>query len=97
MFFSMYPKNDLNVHDITSTKLKFVLSTNSSTRTFFFFPALILVVISMKLLSFGDDPLQGSDLKVSPPRGLPKITPQSSKRRPGLNKFTSPNFLVVIS
>ena len=31
---SFYPKNDLNVHDITSTKLKFVLSTNSSTRIF---------------------------------------------------------------
>ena len=29
----IYPKNDLNVHDIISTKLKFVLSTNSSTRT----------------------------------------------------------------
>lgn len=43
-FFTMYPKNDLNVHDITSTKLKFVLSTNSSTRTFFFL---------IDLLSFG--------------------------------------------
>jgi hypothetical protein len=28
----VYPRNDLNVHDIASTKLKFVLSTNSSTR-----------------------------------------------------------------
>ena len=33
-FHVLYPKNDLNVHDITSTKLKFVLSTNSSTRIF---------------------------------------------------------------
>jgi hypothetical protein len=39
----LYPKNDLNVHDITSTKLKFVLSTNSSTRTI-----LKLVKISVK-------------------------------------------------
>ena len=29
-----YPRNDLNVHDITSAKLKFALSTNSSTRIF---------------------------------------------------------------
>ena len=27
-----YPRNDLNVHDITSIKLKLILSTNSSTR-----------------------------------------------------------------
>jgi hypothetical protein len=27
-----YPKNDLNVYDIISEKLKFSLSTNSSTR-----------------------------------------------------------------
>ena len=28
-----YPKEDLNLYDVISTKLKFVLSTNSSTRT----------------------------------------------------------------
>src|SRR5271154_1750483 len=31
-----YPRNDLNVHDIKPAKLKFALSTNSSTRIFIF-------------------------------------------------------------
>ena len=30
----IYPKEDLNLYDIISTKLKFVLSTNSSTRMY---------------------------------------------------------------
>ena len=34
LFIIYYPRNDLNVHDITSAKLKFALSTNSSTRIF---------------------------------------------------------------
>jgi hypothetical protein len=28
-----YPRNDLNVHELKSIKLKLILSTNSSTRT----------------------------------------------------------------
>ena len=28
----LYPKNDLNVHDVKSINFKFILSTNSSTR-----------------------------------------------------------------
>ena len=32
----LYPKNDLNVYDIISINLKFILSTNSSTRTIYF-------------------------------------------------------------
>lgn len=31
--YIIYSRNDLNVHDILSEKLKFSLSTNSSTRT----------------------------------------------------------------
>ena len=31
-YIFFYPKNELNVHDIISVKLKFTLSTNSSTR-----------------------------------------------------------------
>ncbi len=31
-FFYFYPKNDLNVHDVISIKLKIILSTSSSTR-----------------------------------------------------------------
>lgn len=36
IIFIMYPRNDLNVHDISSVKLKLTLSTNSSTRTYIF-------------------------------------------------------------
>src|ERR1700710_2426290 len=32
--FILYPKNDSNVHDISSVKLKLTLSTNSSTRIY---------------------------------------------------------------
>lgn len=35
--YDIYPRNDLNVYDNVSANLKFALSTNSSTRIFFFF------------------------------------------------------------
>jgi len=48
--FFCYPRNDLNVYDIISINLKFILSTNSSTRICFVL--FFIIYIYKKFFSF---------------------------------------------